>query len=135
MVPGPDQVEAVPVTALGPGCDPRYGLPDKALWWSDSTGGPMGDRDLEIDGLIDEHRELMTIMASLRRAAGQPDAEVNGLFGELTAALAHHTEREEAGLFRTLREVEFPRSTWACSSTITDTSSSSSSRPGVTGTV
>ena len=28
--------------------------------------------------------------------------------GELTAALAHHTEREEAGLFRTLREVKVP---------------------------
>jgi hypothetical protein len=68
----------------------------------------MGDRDLEIDGLIDEHRELMTIMAKLRDTAGQPDAEVDGLLGDLTTALAHHTEREEAGLFRTLREVELP---------------------------
>ena len=32
----------------------------------------MGDRDLEIDGLIDEHRVLMTIMAALRRAAASP---------------------------------------------------------------
>ena len=68
----------------------------------------MGDRDLEIDGLIDEHRELMTIMASLRRAADQPHSEVDGLLGELTTTLARHTEREEAGLFHTLREVEIP---------------------------
>ena len=68
----------------------------------------MGDRDLEIDGLVDEHRELMTVMATLRRAAVQPDADVDGLLRELTAALAHHTEREEAGLFHTLRRVEVP---------------------------
>ena len=68
----------------------------------------MGDHDLEIDGLIDEHRELMTIMATLRRAMGQPDPEVNGLLDQLEVALAHHTEREEAGLFHTLREVEVP---------------------------
>ena len=92
--------------------------------------------DLEIDGLIDEHRALMTIMATLRRAADQPDAEVDGLLGELTAALAHHTEREEAGLFHTLREVKVPPEEHGSvfSNTITDTSSSSSSRSGVTGT-
>ena len=68
----------------------------------------MGDRDLEIDGLIDEHRELMSIMASLRHAADQPHSEVDALLGELTTTLARHTEREEAGLFHTLREVEIP---------------------------
>src|SRR5688500_12546123 len=38
------------------------------------TGGSMGVH-LEIDGLIDEHRELMAVMATLRRAADGPDAE------------------------------------------------------------
>ena len=66
----------------------------------------MGDRDPEIDGLIDEHRELMTIMATLRRAMGQPDSEVDGLLNQVEMALAHHTEREEAGLFHRLREVD-----------------------------
>ena len=68
----------------------------------------MGVHDLEIDGLIDEHRELMTVMATLRRAAERPDAEVDGLLDQLQTALAHHTEREELGLFHTLREVEVP---------------------------
>lgn len=68
----------------------------------------MGDHEPEIDGLIDEHRELMTVMATLRRALGQPDSEVDGLLDQLERALAHHTEREEAGLFHTLREVEVP---------------------------
>jgi hemerythrin-like domain-containing protein len=68
----------------------------------------MGDHDTEIDGLIDEHRELMTIVATLRGASGQPDSEVEGLLDQLETALAHHTEREEAGLFHTLREVEVP---------------------------
>jgi hemerythrin-like domain-containing protein len=67
-----------------------------------------GDREPEIDGLIDEHRELMTIMATLRNAAGEPDSDVGGLLDELETALAHHTEREEAGLFHTLHEVEVP---------------------------
>ncbi len=68
----------------------------------------MGDHDPEIDGLIDEHRELMTIMATLRRAMGEPDSDVDGLLDELEVALAAHTEREEAGLFHTLRDVEVP---------------------------
>ena len=68
----------------------------------------MGDGNLEIDGLIDEHRELMSIMATLRHAADQPDSEIDGLLDELTTALAHHTEREEVGLFHTLRDVEVP---------------------------
>jgi hemerythrin-like domain-containing protein len=68
----------------------------------------MGDHDTEIDGLIDEHRELMTIVATLRRESGQPDSEVEGLLDQLETALAHHTVREEAGLFHTLREVEVP---------------------------
>ena len=68
----------------------------------------MGDHEPEIDGLIDEHRELMTVMATLRRALGQPDSEVDGLLDQLDMALAHHTEREETGLFHTLHEVEVP---------------------------
>jgi hemerythrin-like domain-containing protein len=68
----------------------------------------MGERDLEIDGLVDEHRELMTIIARLRRAADLPSAEVDGLLGQLDMALAHHTEREELGLFHTLREIDVP---------------------------
>jgi len=64
----------------------------------------MGDHDSEIDGLIDEHRGLMTIMGKLQRAMGQPDSE--GLLDQLDMALAHHTEREETGLFHTLHEVE-----------------------------
>jgi hypothetical protein len=66
----------------------------------------MGDYDPEIDGLIDEHRELMTIMAALQRAMGPLDVEVDGLLDQLEKAFAHHTEREEAGLFHTLHEVE-----------------------------
>jgi hemerythrin-like domain-containing protein len=65
----------------------------------------MGDDDSEIDGLIDEHRELMTIMGKLQRAIGQPDSELDGLLDQLETALAHHTEREETGLFHTLHEV------------------------------
>ena len=68
----------------------------------------MGDHDPETYGLIDEHRELMTIVATLRRAMGEPDSEVDGLLDQLEVALAAHTEREEAGLFHTLREVEVP---------------------------
>jgi hemerythrin-like domain-containing protein len=68
----------------------------------------MGERDLEIDGLVDEHRELMTFIARLRRAADLPSAEVDGLLGQLDMALAHHTEREELGLFHTLRQIEVP---------------------------
>ena len=39
---------------------------------------------------------------------GQPDSELDGLLDQLETALAHHTEREEAGLFHTLHEVEVP---------------------------
>jgi hemerythrin-like domain-containing protein len=66
----------------------------------------MGDQDTEIDGLIDEHRELMTIMGTLQRAIGQPDTDVDGLLDQLENALAHHTEREESGLFHTLHGME-----------------------------
>ncbi len=65
----------------------------------------MGDHNPEIDGLIDEHRELITIVATVR-AMGQPDSELDGLLDQLEMVLAHHTEREEAGLFHTLHEVE-----------------------------
>ena len=66
----------------------------------------MADHDSEIDGLIDEHRDLMTIMVKLRRAVSEPDSNVDGMLDQLETALAHHTEREETGLFHTLREVE-----------------------------
>jgi hemerythrin-like domain-containing protein len=68
----------------------------------------MGDHDGEIDGLIDEHRDLMTKMAALRRAMGDPEADLRGLLDQLEMALAHHTEREESGLFNVLRQVEVP---------------------------
>jgi hemerythrin-like domain-containing protein len=66
----------------------------------------MADEDTEIDGLIDEHRELMTMMATLRRTLDEPDADVSALLDEMGAALAHHTEREESGLFHTLRAID-----------------------------
>ena len=66
----------------------------------------MADNDTEIDGLMDEHRDLITIMATLRRAIGQPASEFDGLLDQLESALAHHTEREETGLFHMLHEVE-----------------------------
>jgi hemerythrin-like domain-containing protein len=66
----------------------------------------MADHESEIDGLIDEHRDLMTIMAKLRPAVGEPDTNVDGILDQLETALAHHTEREETGLFHTLRQVE-----------------------------
>jgi hemerythrin-like domain-containing protein len=68
----------------------------------------MGHHDGEIDGLIDEHRELMTIMAALRRAMGDPEADVRDLLDQLETALAHHTDREELGLFNVLRQVDVP---------------------------
>jgi hemerythrin-like domain-containing protein len=68
----------------------------------------MGDHDAEIDGLIDEHRDLMTIMAALRRAFDGPDADLTGLLNQLETALDHHTDREESGLFNVLRQVEVP---------------------------
>jgi hemerythrin-like domain-containing protein len=66
----------------------------------------MDDHDNEIDGLIDEHRDLMTMMGRLQRAIGQPDTDVDGLLDQLENALAHHTEREETGLFHTLHGIE-----------------------------
>jgi hemerythrin-like domain-containing protein len=68
----------------------------------------MADHDAEIDGLIDEHRELMTIMAALQRATGDPDSDVEGMLDQLETALGHHTEREESGLFHVLRQVDVP---------------------------
>jgi hemerythrin-like domain-containing protein len=69
----------------------------------------MGDHEAEIDGLIDEHRDLMTIMAALRRARSDPDADTSGLLKQLATALDHHTDREECGLFDILRrQVEVP---------------------------
>jgi len=66
----------------------------------------MADRDSEIDGLIDEHRQLITIMGQLQRLAGEPDSDLDGLLDQLEAALAHHTEREETGLFHVLHQVD-----------------------------
>ena len=66
----------------------------------------MGAYTTEIDGLIDEHRDLMTIMGRLREERSLSDSEVKGVLDQLQSALAHHTEREEAGLFDTLRQVE-----------------------------
>jgi hemerythrin-like domain-containing protein len=68
----------------------------------------MGDHDTEIDGLIDEHRDLMAIMAALRLAMGDPAPDVNGLLDQLETALAHHTKREEFGMFHVLEQVEVP---------------------------
>jgi len=68
----------------------------------------MGDHDAEIDGLIDEHRELMTIMAALRRALTDPDSDPRGLLNQLETGLDHHTDREECGLFKVLRQVDVP---------------------------
>jgi hemerythrin-like domain-containing protein len=68
----------------------------------------MSDHDSEIDGLIDEHRDLMTIMAALRRALADPDADLTAQLNQLETALDHHTDREESGLFNVLRQVEVP---------------------------
>jgi hemerythrin-like domain-containing protein len=68
----------------------------------------MGDHDGEIDELIDEHRDLMTHLAALRRAMGDPDADLRGLLDQLERTLAHHTEREESGLFNVLRRIDIP---------------------------
>ena len=66
----------------------------------------MDEYNAEIDGLIDEHRDLMTIMGTLRDAVNVSDPDVSKILDQLETALAHHTEREEAGLFHTLRDVE-----------------------------
>jgi hemerythrin-like domain-containing protein len=66
----------------------------------------MADHDSEIDGLIDEHRDLMTIMVKLRHAVSDADSNVDEILDQLETALAHHTEREETGLFHTLHEVD-----------------------------
>jgi hemerythrin-like domain-containing protein len=68
----------------------------------------MSDHDGEIDELIDEHRDLMTIMAALRRAKDDPDADLRGPLDQLETALAHHTDREESGLFNVLRQIDVP---------------------------
>jgi hemerythrin-like domain-containing protein len=65
----------------------------------------MDDHESEIDGLIDEHRDLMAIMGQMKRAGSDADT-IDGLLDQLETALAHHTEREESGLFHTLRSVE-----------------------------
>jgi hemerythrin-like domain-containing protein len=67
----------------------------------------MADRgDSEIDGLIDEHRALMTILGNLQRATASAEPDVIELLDRLERSLAHHTEREEAGLFRILGDVD-----------------------------
>ena len=66
----------------------------------------MDEYNSEIDGLIDEHRDLMTIMGTLRDVVNVSDPDVSKILDQLAMALAHHTEREEAGLFHTLRDVE-----------------------------
>jgi Hemerythrin HHE cation binding domain len=66
----------------------------------------MDDHETEIDRLIDEHRQMMTIMGKLRRATGEPGSELAGFLDELETALAHHTEREESGLFHFLHEID-----------------------------
>ena len=68
----------------------------------------MGDHDAEIDGLIDEHRDLMTIMAALERAVGDPNSDVDQLLDQLETSLSHHTVREESGLFGVLPQVDVP---------------------------
>jgi hypothetical protein len=62
--------------------------------------------DSEIDGHIDEHRALMTILGDLQRAMGSADPDVLEALGQLERSLAHHTEREEAGLFRILGSLD-----------------------------
>ena len=66
----------------------------------------MDDHDSEVDGLIDEHRNLMTILGQLQRAAGEPDSDLDGLLDQLEDALAHHTDREETGLFHVLHQLD-----------------------------
>ncbi len=51
---------------------------------------------------------MITIIAALRRAVGTSDSDVDGLLDQLETALAHHTEREETGLFHALHDVEVP---------------------------
>jgi hemerythrin-like domain-containing protein len=68
----------------------------------------MLDRDTEIDGLIEEHRQMMTIMSALRHARADPGADIDTLLDQLEATLARHTAREETGLFRILRSVDVP---------------------------
>jgi hemerythrin-like domain-containing protein len=68
----------------------------------------MGDHDTEIDGLIDEHRDLMTIMGALRRTMNDPSPDEGKLLDQLETALAAHTRREEAGLFQVLGQLQVP---------------------------
>ena len=80
----------------------------RAMIWKllGSNRGPMDDHDSEIEGLIDEHRELMTILARLQRTAGEPGSDLDALLDQLDAELTHHTEREEAGLFHVLHQID-----------------------------
>ena len=80
----------------------------RAMIWQllRSNRGPMDDNDSEIEGLIDEHRQLMTILGQLQRTSGEPGSDLDGLLDQLEAALTHHTEREEAGLFHALHKVD-----------------------------
>ena len=47
----------------------------------------MADHDSEIDGLIDEHRDLMAIMGKLKRAVSEPDSNVDEILDELEMRL------------------------------------------------
>ena len=93
----------------------------------------MGDHDAELDELIDEHRELMSIMAAVRRAAGGPGSELDSLLDQLETALAHHTAGKSAGCSMSSATWRFLRTTSASSNTTTRTSSTSSTRHGLTG--
>jgi hypothetical protein len=66
----------------------------------------MDHRESEIDGLLEEHRQLITTLGALRRVAEDAGADMLALLDKLERQLADHTEREEVGLFHTLGEVE-----------------------------
>ena len=80
----------------------------------------------QIDGLIEEHRQLTTILGTLRRA---PGSDLDGLLDKLEQTLAHHTEREETGLFLVSSErSRSPRTISPSSSMTMGTLSTSSPR-------
>ena len=56
-----------------------------------SDGGLVSENNSEIDGLIDEHRDLMTIMGTLRDAVSMSDPDVPEILDQLVTALADHT--------------------------------------------
>jgi hypothetical protein len=66
----------------------------------------MDGRESEIDGLIDEHRQLITLLGHVRRALDEPGADLGLQLDRLEQALARHTDREETGLFRVLGEAD-----------------------------